>query len=382
MVGTIVALVLVELAFRAFWTLPPWFAEFQQAGMYAAAADGAPALRPGYRGTLRVGDAYATDVRINALGMRGPEIGARRPGEERVLMVGDSLVFGYGVEDEHALPARVEAELAARGVVATVGNGGVPGYGSRHYVEHLRRLDERFGADLLVCCGFLGNDAVDDTVPNRTVYAGLMLQEPMASLVFTSWRARLALRSRAALWVEAWILEHRPSWSPLATWSPDPETMTRAVGLPPETPQNQRHAGLFLDVRDERHTWQPGAEPVLPRLLGYLRASLQRAADTAGRRPLVFVILPTKWQVDESLRTARLRELGLDPKDYERGLAQARWRAVAEGLGIPTLDATPILAAAKEPADELFIADGGHFNVRGNEIVAAWLAGELAERLR
>lgn len=379
LLGVVVAALLTEFAVRLFWQLPPGFAEFQQAGMYCAAPDGSPTLQPGYRGTLQIGEGGPeTTVAIDALGMRGREFPAKGPGERRVLMVGDSLVFGYGVEAEQALPACVERELRARGLAASVGNGGVPGFGARHYVEHMERLDAPFGADAFVFCSFLGNDAIDDTAPQQVIYAGLRLQGVMARLVRTSWRVRLAMRSRAALWLETWLWTNKPEWSPLFGAQLDPEDATRAVGLPGE---GQRHAGLFLDVRDENRVWQDGAPPVIPRLCGYLRDSLERAKAIAAGRPLVYVVLPTLWQVDEAERLAKLRSWGWDPAGYERGLAQRRWLAIANELGIPAFDATPILAAGG-PAKDLFIADGGHLSVRGNELVGAWLAGELEALLR
>ena len=102
MIGLIVSLLLVELGFRLLWQLPPQFAEFGQAGLYTAAEDGTPMLQPGYRGTLQIGGDGPNVVAINRLGLRGPEIGDKQPAEQRVLIVGDSLVFGYGVEGDQA----------------------------------------------------------------------------------------------------------------------------------------------------------------------------------------------------------------------------------------------------------------------------------------
>lgn len=380
-IGCVLALLGIELAFRLFWALPPWMAEFQQAGMYVATPDRDTALQPGYRGTLKIGDAVTTTVEINSLGLRGPELAAKRPGERRVLVVGDSLVFGYGVEAWQALPAQLELRLREAGLDCTVGNGGVPSYGSKHAVAHMARLDVPFAADAFVVCGFLGNDAMDDVSAERTVYAGLLLQGQMARLVHNSWRTRLALRSRAALWLESWIYTNHPQWSPLTQLAPDPADAARTFGMPPQGPVDLSHAGLFLDVIDENQTWAEGAPPVIPRVLTNLRQSLQRARQTAGARPLAFVVLPTVWQVSEDRRVARLRELKMDPAAYRRGLGQERWLGVARELGIPAFDATTVLAAEPEPA-KLFIPDGGHLSVRGNELVAGWLARELAPLLR
>ena len=378
LLGLVVAAIAVELAFRSFWQPPVWFTELQLAGMYGATPDGDIALQPGYRGTLQAGDAAPTTVSINSLGMRGAELGAKVPTERRVLVAGDSLVFGYGVEAQEALPERLAAALRAGGLEVTVGNAGVPGYGCSHVASHLARLDPRFQADVFVFCGFLGNDAMDEVSPQRTVYAGLMLSGPMARLVHSSWRARLAMRSRAALWLEAWILTNWPSQSPLTQLPPDPEQEKRSAGMPPEA---QQHAGLFLDVIDETKTWAAGTPPVVPRIAGYVRTALQRALEVAGKRPLVFVVLPTLWQVDEQKRVAELQRLGFAPAEFERGRAQSRWLAVAKELGIPAFDATPVLAAEPDP-EQLYFADGGHLSVRGNEVVAKWLATELAPLLK
>jgi lysophospholipase L1-like esterase len=378
LVGLVVLAVAIELAFRNFWEPPVWFAELQLAGMFAATPDGGIALQPRYRGTLQAVGEPATAVSINSIGLRGAELGDKVAGERRLLMAGDSLVFGYGVEARDSLPDRVGAAMRTHGVEWTVGNAGVPGYGCSHAVMHMARLDPRFSADAFVLCGYLGNDAMDEVTPQRTVYAGLMLSGPMVRLVQTSWRARLAMRSRAALWLEAWTLTYWPSLSPLTQLPPDPEEEQRRAGMPDEA---QQHAGLFLDVIDEKKTWAAGAPPVMPRIAERLRTALQRALEVAGKRPLVFVVLPTVWQVDERKRVEELKGLGLVPAEYARGRAQSRWLGVAKELGIPAFDATPILAAEPDPA-KLFLADGEHFSVRGNEVVAEWLSTEIAPLLK
>lgn len=378
LLGIVLMLVAVEIVFRLFCTLPPWFAALQLADMYEATAGGGVALLPGHRGTLTVGDGRNTSVAIDSLGMRGAARAPRVPGERGVLVLGDSLVFGHGVEVDEALPARLDAALRGNGVPAVAGNGGVPGYGMRHAVEHMARLDAAFGADAFVLCANLGDDATDELSDLSIVYAGLRLHGAWARLTRDSWRMRLALRSRAALWLEDWLSTNKPEWSLRTHMTLDPQEAALAAGMPPD---GARHAGLFLDVADAKTTWQEGAPAVVPRVLDRLRESLQRAQEIAGKRPLVFVVLPTVWQVDEGKRVERLEQLGFEPRKFDRGLAQQRWLGVARGLGIKGFDATPILTAESDHAG-LFLGDGGHFSVRGNEVIARWLASELAPLLR
>lgn len=364
---------LVEIGFRLFWPLPPWFAEFGQAGMYVDAGEGHVALRPGHRGTLVVD--RPTTIVINSRGMRGPEVGDERAGERRVLVVGDSMVWGYGVDAEQTLPARIEAALRTSLGDVTVGNGGVPGYGSKHMAAQLGRMFAPFGADAAVVCACLGNDAMDEMTPERTVFAGLMLQGAWSRLVKESWRARLMYRSRAWLWLEAWLHTNQPEASLVTQLTFLDAERDPLAGFP----KGRTMAGLFLDAVDELSTWEKGAPPVLPRVLAQVRQALLDCKAAVGERPLLFVTLPTSWQVVEARRVEKLRELGFDPTQFERGLAQRRWLQVATDLGIVALDATPILAAEPEPM-ACFLSDGGHFNERGNDVVGRWLAGELQAR--
>ena len=272
----------------------------------------------------------------------------------------------------------MESGLRGAGLEAVCGNAVVPGTGVSHAVARMRLLDRGFAPDAFVICSYLGNDAIDDALPERAVYGGLLHMWPMCDLVQTSWRTRLAFRSRLAMWAEVWIFTNKPEWSPLAAVDVSPEVIQRAAGLPAE---GQRGHGLFLDVRDAQHSWTPGAPPVIPRLLGYLRDALAQAKQIAGDRPVLFVVLPTSAHVDEQKRRDMLLAWQWDPAAYEAGLAQRRWRAVAEELGVASVDVTPMLRAAG-PVDELYLSDGGHFSVLGNQLVGRWLADEVASLLR
>jgi lysophospholipase L1-like esterase len=83
-------------------------------------------LRPGWSGR----DAWTPyPFRISAAGIRDdrPTAG-RAPGERRLLVLGDSVVFGYGVRTADTFPARLEDHLREAGGAWRVLNGGVVGY--------------------------------------------------------------------------------------------------------------------------------------------------------------------------------------------------------------------------------------------------------------
>lgn len=370
----VAALVLLELVLRSSsWRPPAAFGEIPAAGLFVATADGDVALQAGWSGAL--GGDVATAVAVDGIGLRDREFAPKAAGERRLLVLGDAMVFGVGVPAEAVLSAQLQQALASHGEAWTVGNGGVPGYGSKHAALHLARLDDAFAADAFVHCGSLGDDALDDLQPERTVYAGLLLHGAWARNVRTSWRLRLACRSRLALWCETQLHDLQPTWSVLAA-APEPLVATAQRGLP----TGRTFAGLFQDAGDDLVAFAPDAGPVLPRLCERLRESLRTMQARSGLRPFVFVVLPTRWQVQEQLRQDKLRELGFAVVDFPRGKAQQRWLAVADELGIPAFDATPILAGDDDPAG-MFLGDGVHLSARGHAVLGRWLAERLVALL-
>src|SRR5439155_640014 len=73
-------------------------------------------FRPGAHSTVLWPPELAYQVHINALGLRGPEIARTPPpGRTRILALGDSMTFGYYLEEGETWPARLEALLRAAG---------------------------------------------------------------------------------------------------------------------------------------------------------------------------------------------------------------------------------------------------------------------------
>lgn len=86
-------------------------------------------LAPGQDGQERVRHSYDYRFHTNALGLRHGEIGEKRPGVTRVLVLGDSQVFGVGVNETETIPAVMQARLDAKGPGRwEVINAGVYGY--------------------------------------------------------------------------------------------------------------------------------------------------------------------------------------------------------------------------------------------------------------
>ncbi len=101
---------------------------------------------------LRPGASVQAEVRydVNSLGLRGPEVQQEKPaGITRVAVVGDSIAFGYWVEERDSFPRQLETMLGGPARVQVL-NFGVPGYGLAQYVETLRTRVLAFAPDVVI----------------------------------------------------------------------------------------------------------------------------------------------------------------------------------------------------------------------------------------
>ncbi len=91
-------------------------------------------------------------------GVRGHDPGfTRTPGTSRIVGLGDSFLFGYGVGDDQTHLALLEKRLQASGSPAEVVNLGVPGYNAVMEVRTFETRGIAYAPDL-VLIEFLGND--------------------------------------------------------------------------------------------------------------------------------------------------------------------------------------------------------------------------------
>lgn len=88
---------------------------------------------------------------INNLGLRDHTIDSNKNGKYRVLCVGDSWTFGWGVNVENSWPKKLEQYLKQQGIQnAEVINAGRPGMYTRTYKENLEKMIPVLKPDLVL----------------------------------------------------------------------------------------------------------------------------------------------------------------------------------------------------------------------------------------
>lgn len=90
-------------------------------------------------------------ARVNSLGFRGPELGAKETGELRIMGLGDSTMFGFGIREDAGMVPVAAARLSealSRTVSPVIA--ATPGYDSEQCLETLRRRGLQVQPDVVV----------------------------------------------------------------------------------------------------------------------------------------------------------------------------------------------------------------------------------------
>lgn len=112
---------------------------------------------------------FTYPVKINSLGYRMEEFTLEKPKDEyRILMVGDSLTFGYGVEEKYAIPYQLKESLNEyfkknniNKKVQVINAGFTSGKAPDTYYLYLKNKGFELNPDLIIVNYFLNNDISD-----------------------------------------------------------------------------------------------------------------------------------------------------------------------------------------------------------------------------
>lgn len=183
-------------------------------------------LIPGSSMALSFGGNPVTKVRINSDGFRGADLPP--PAGDEVLVVGDSQVFGLGVEEDETFSKKLEGELKGTHVI----NAGVPTYGPPEYDRVLEAmLRQRRPKRVLYVVNFV-NDLFEAERPNaerHAVWDGWAVRKETAPTHVAGFpfRDTLFRKSHAVFALRRWWYRRG---GPVETFSTPSEGTLRDIG--------------------------------------------------------------------------------------------------------------------------------------------------------
>ena len=264
-----------------------------------------------------------------------PRAGATR----RVLHLGDSIAFGFGLPRNQTVTA--ELERLEPGVEHV--NAGIPGTAPDAYLAVLQRWLASWDVDVVVMHVYEGNDldGLDSRYPCCGWQPLLTYEDGTAALRCAHGTAPDFGR---AGW--AWLRDHNPP----------PYLLRALVG----TSAAAAHIAAAMAREPYALTDQP-----LEIRLAHLESILRSAGDVLAARRIPFVVdvVPARSWVEDGRQWQRHGPRILD---------------VARRLGIAALDGSEVLRDAAAHGQTLFFENGDiHFNAAGHVLWAQWLHGQL-----
>jgi len=114
---------------------------------------------PGWRGVTG-----GKELAINSKGLRDRDYAYRKPpGVKRILVLGDSYTWGYGVRNDEVYTEVLERRFEQEGRKWEVINSGVSGYGTDQEYLWFRTEGVKYQPDLVVVAFFVLNDPRNNT---------------------------------------------------------------------------------------------------------------------------------------------------------------------------------------------------------------------------
>lgn len=111
-----------------------------------------------------INNEFNTSAVINSMGFRGKEVEINKPpGKTRILIIGDSMTFGWGLPDDQTYPYLLENILKEKGAgnVEVINGGYTGGLSPDSYYIYLKEKGFRLKPDILILGFFVGNDITD-----------------------------------------------------------------------------------------------------------------------------------------------------------------------------------------------------------------------------
>jgi lysophospholipase L1-like esterase len=320
-------------------------------------------------------------VHQNRWGSRGTEIPLERSEKRRIVVLGDSFVWGFGVGD-----AQLFTELVARDTGDEVVNLGVSGYGTDQELLMWRQLGIQFGPDVVLLVVSPSTDVYDVLRLERYGHAkprfrtdpteGLALENvPVPQQLERPWNFEATTAPSVP---PPSLLVHAASRSALVAGSVlalarEPAArawMERAGWLPPRQPGTESENLLFgtpLD-RETRDGFS---------MLGLLVLGMAADVKAAGAE-LVVTSVPMAAQVDDTLREELVRtQPPPDGRKWDFDAPDRMMKQICAAAGVRYVDLLPDLRAAARADPYLYYRSNLHWTAAGHRVVASTLGGAL-----
>lgn len=338
---------------------------------------------------------FAFTVKTNSQGFRDREFSDQKSARIRILALGDSFTYGWGVEIDQSWPRLLEQRLRNAGLDVEVANLGKPAGSPRNYADIAEKAVPALKPDLLVVAVLQGDDLAQMELPPQPETNQDQRSDP--SIRYP--RAR-AVAKRAYPNFLAWMDERENSGTLLADqWKREAQIFltvftaeekarlekidapARAAFLNGEL----NPALVYLGIHQPeyfRQTMDPNSARVRT-LMSKMAEQFARIKNIAQRNNADVLVVSMPYGIFVSSASLKSRErLGFTsvPEMLTTSAQDEEIRIACQLAGVRFYDYTQDFRQASTQKDLFFELDG-HINAQGHNYFAEVIAPMIKETI-
>ncbi len=361
LVCLVVMLLLLECGVRFFVPLET------TSGFFDTATDGrAIRLKPDYKGWM-LSREFSAYVQTNAQGIRDPRsLAELRAASDRIMVMGDSFAFGFGVDYKEMFTHRLEKMLQDSGADAAVFSTGFDdGFGPVQYEYYLEKFCDRYDPSVVVMALFPYNDFHDQSIIRTTRNeAGRIIKQELAGVrVVDGHLARAQADANSAfVRLRTWFFSHSVLY-----------VLFRKALFRLGLSYVGEEQGPGVDLP---YYFLKGAPRKNDKLYAECLESVVNMARFLKSRNKEYVVMyvPSNFQIAERYEQLMRDLFGYDLENvrnaYEAQEPQGFLRNYLEKRGIRFLDLTLPLRSAEKQGDKTYFVVDAHWTPAGHACVA------------
>lgn len=322
--------------------------------------------------------------RTNSKGLRGDGIPPKSKDVFRVLVIGGSYVYGWGVNREDTWEQRLEALLRDAGHKVEIINGGMPGNGPIEYAQRAQYLIPDLQPDLVLVC-FTGGSDIGDTPTDMILFTNFRM-------LMRDWKFRKA-PDIPKEWRISTVEGTNSFFKDIARMEYDalpPERREKFEKLEDVVKENffegRVNPWMVANSTKWPHVFEEQMDDTIPlmetkkRIIATLMRRVRRIASRHNARVLAIVLPEGPFVNREALKNWSRLGFVLPPEMYGNQGPERTITAACTRAGLNVLDLQP---AFREHGDEtgLFFKLDTHMSPAGHKLLAEIMAPLLAKEI-
>lgn len=309
---------------------------------------------------------FSTTFRTNSRGLRDKEYTLEKPsGVRRIVVIGDSHTWGYGVNDDEIYTERLESFLPNTEVI----NLGVTAYDLVQEINYFRREGLKYDPDMLIV-GFTQNDILDN------------LLSPEARNSLFRREGQGGAESGPQKTLQSFFLSAKEFFGTHSA-------LYRLVIERINTNKSLVNVLVKVGLKDSLFGWDKLDPNLLPALMEYPQrltlawtvtkaklSELKKVARDSGVE-LVIALIPARQTINNVAFQHSIAYSEFDETDFDLDKPYELLEAYASAQNIRIVNSVPIFRQEYKEGEVLYLIRDVHMTPAGHNVLAREIANYL-----